>query len=104
MNWVEINWIEWLAVIFLLAGSLFILIGALGLLRMNSFWLRAHTAGLIDTPGIVFMLLGVLLAFGSWGIQLFKIVLLIVLIVLTGPTIIHMICQTLRHQNRPDDS
>ena len=47
--------ISWL---FVGIGSLFLLIGAIGLLRLGDIFARIHAAGLIDTMGLGFLILG----------------------------------------------
>ena len=47
--------------ILLLAGSIFVLIGAFGILRLPDFYTRLHAAGLTDTMGAGLVLLGLLL-------------------------------------------
>lgn len=95
------SFVSYLSVGLLVVGSLFVFIGALGLLKMNNFWSRTHATGLIDSPGIVLTLIGILLTL-SFSTHSFKIILLLVLLLLTSPVIIHMMCQALRNQNNRD--
>ena len=46
------------------AGSIFILIGALGLVRLPDFYTRMHAAGVTDTLGAELLLLGMMLQAG----------------------------------------
>ena len=46
------------------AGSVFILIGALGLVRLPDFYTRMHAAGVTDTLGAELLLLGMMLQAG----------------------------------------
>ena len=47
--------------ILLLAGSILVLIGAIGIWRLPDFYTRLHPAGLTDTMGAGLILLGLLL-------------------------------------------
>ena len=46
------------------AGSIFILIGALGLVRLPDFYTRMHAAGVTDTLGAELLLFGMMLLAG----------------------------------------
>lgn len=52
-----INLASWL---FIAAGSIFCMIGALGLLRMPDFFTRMQAASLIDTIGAGLLLFGMM--------------------------------------------
>ncbi|MDE1174317.1 MAG: monovalent cation/H(+) antiporter subunit G [Parvibaculaceae bacterium] len=69
-------------------GSVFILIGALGLLRLPDFWARLHAAGIIDTLGAELMLVGMMFQAG-WSQATVKLALLGLFIAITGPTATH---------------
>jgi multicomponent Na+:H+ antiporter subunit G len=72
----------------LVAGGVFLLIGALGLLRMPDFYTRLHPAGLTDTLGAGLILLGLCFQAG-WTLVLAKLVLIFLLLMLTSPTASH---------------
>ena len=91
--------IDALTWVLLLAGSFFLITGALGLLRMPEFFTRVHAAGLIDTLGALLLLIGLMLYMG-WGRELFKTGLIIVLFLVTGPATVHVMCKTLREQEK----
>ena len=77
-----------LHLVFLFIGSLFCLIGAVGLIRMPDFFTKMHAASLIETLAAGFILLG--LMFNS-GLSLVTVKLLFIglLILFTGPTATH---------------
>lgn len=91
------TFLSYLSIAMLAFGMFFVLTGSVGMLKMNDFWLRVHVVGLIDSPGIVLTLGGIVFSLG-FGTDAFKLVLLIVLLLITGPVTIHMLCQALRHQ------
>ena len=70
--------------ILLSAGSLFILIGALGLVRLPDFYTRMHAAGVTDTLGAELLLLGMMLQAGLSLVTL-KLILISLFILRTLP-------------------
>ena len=77
---------------FLVAGSVFILIGAVGIIRLPDMFARMHAAGIIDTTGAGLILVG--LAFQA-GLSLVtvKLILIIVFILFTSPTTTHALAR-----------
>ncbi|MEN6543179.1 monovalent cation/H(+) antiporter subunit G [Parvibaculum sp.] len=71
-------------------GAAFLLIGALGVLRLPDFWSRIHAAGIIDTAGVSFITLGLMLQAG-FSLVALKLLLIAVFIFITGPTATHAI-------------
>lgn len=71
-------------------GFVFLLIGAVGLIRLPDFWSRLHAAGIIDTAGAGFILLGLMLHAG-FGLVTVKLLLIAVFIFITSPTATHAI-------------
>ena len=51
--------------LFILIGSILILIGSVGLLRLPDVFSRIHAVGMIDTAGIGFIIFGLLVGFIS---------------------------------------
>ncbi len=78
--------------IFLVAGSLFAVIGGIGLLRMPDFYCRIHAAGITDTMGAGMVLCGLML---KAGISLVAAKLLIILffMLVSSPTSTHALAQ-----------
>lgn len=75
---------EVLSAILLLAGSLVILIGSVGLLRFPNFFSRLHSAGVIDTLGAWLIVLALLLLVDDLVVG-FKVVLIAALLFLLSP-------------------
>ena len=71
-------------------GAAFLLVGAFGVLRLPDFWSRIHAAGIIDTAGVSFITLGLMLQAGLTLVTL-KLLLIAVFIFITGPTASHAI-------------
>jgi multicomponent Na+:H+ antiporter subunit G len=69
----------------LLSGSVFVLIGGIGLLRMPSLYARLHAASLTDTLGTLLILGGIIIQAG-FTLAAIKLVAIAVFLLLTGPT------------------
>lgn len=94
---VDIPWdaiMEWgLALVstgLIASGVIFVLAGALGVLRMPDFFTRMHAAGMTDTLGAEFILLGLMLQAGFSQMTL-KLLLVAFFLFLTSPTATHAI-------------
>ncbi len=79
---------EILSWLLLLAGSGFIVIGSVGLLRMPDFYTRLHPVGITDTMGAGLILAGLALQAG-FSLVLVKLVLIFVFLMFTSPTASH---------------
>ena len=75
---------------FILAGVFFVLAGALGILRMPDFFTRTQAAGVTDTLGAEFILLGFILQAGFSQMSM-KLLLVAFFLFLTSPTATHAI-------------
>lgn len=81
----------------LIAGGLFFfLVGSIGIIRLPDFYSRLHSAGIIDTMGLLLSMSGLaLLIVNDFTLANFlsalKIILIIVFIFLTSPTATHAI-------------
>jgi len=84
-----------LCALFLLAGSFFVLVGAVGVFRLPDFYTRLHGTGVTDTLGAALILLG--LTFQS-GLSLVtaKLVMILLFLLVTGPTSCHALAQAAR--------
>ncbi len=80
------------------AGSVFTIIGAVGLLRMPELYTRMHAASITDTLGAGFMLLGMMLAAGLSLVSL-KLLFILGLLVFTGPVVTHALARAALHEN-----
>lgn len=86
------SWIDGLSWVCLVAGGVFCVIGALGLLRMPDFYTRMHAASVIDTLGAGLMLLGLLLQAGFTLVAV-KLLMVGALIFLASPTATHALAR-----------
>ena len=76
----------------LLIGGLFCVLSGIGLFRMPDLFTRSHAAGMTDTVGASFILLGLLLQSPDWTVAV-RLVLIIGFLVLTSPTASHALAQ-----------
>ena len=77
--------LDGLSWVLLMAGSFFVLTGALGLLRLPDVYARMHAAGITDTLGAG-LFLGGLAIQGGLGLVTVKLALILVFILFTSPT------------------
>ena len=71
-------------------GCFFVLIGALGVLKLPEFWSRLHAASVVESAGMILLISGLCIQSGLSLITV-KLVLLIVFLFLTGPTATHAV-------------
>ena len=74
----------------ILLGSIMVIIGALGSLRLPDFWSRLHAASVTDSGGVILILLGMGIHSG-FNLITFKLFLIGVFLFITGPTSSHAV-------------
>ncbi|TDD35279.1 sodium:proton antiporter [Actinomadura sp. KC06] len=79
----------------LLAGCALVVSGGVGLLRFPDFYTRTHAGSLTDTAGASLLILGLLLQVESWQSAV-RLVLILLFMMLTGPTAAHALAQAAR--------
>ena len=84
-----VNVLSWL---FLVSGSVFIIIGGLGLLRLPDFYTRIHAASITDTVGAWLVLIGLMLQAGL-NLVMVKLLLILVFLLLTSPLASHALAK-----------
>jgi multicomponent Na+:H+ antiporter subunit G len=78
--------------IFLVSGSVFALIGAVGIIRLPDVFSRMHGAGIIDTAGAGFILIGLAFQAGLTLVTV-KLLLIVVFLMFTSPTSTHALAR-----------
>ena len=73
-----------------LAGSGFVLIGCIGLVRFPDFYTRLHPAGVTDTAGAELIIIGMILQAPSWLVAA-KLGFIALFLLLTSPVATHAI-------------
>ena len=82
--------IEICSSIFILLGSLLLLTGSLGLIRLPDFWSRLHGASISDTGGVLFLILGMMFHVTTIWV-FFKLLAIAIFIFISSPTASHAI-------------
>lgn len=80
---------NFLAMALLLAGFFFLLVGAVGVIRMPDFYTRLHAVGKCDTLGMLLCLAGLMVYEGADLVSL-KLLYIWVFLVLANPTATHV--------------
>lgn len=96
--------LEWIGSALVLAGSLFMAIGALGLIRMPEVFTRLHAASVADTFGGSLVLVG-LMFHGGLSLVTVKLAFLVIFLALVGPVATHAVARAaLQFGVRPRDA
>jgi multicomponent Na+:H+ antiporter subunit G len=80
--------VDGLSWVLLVAGSVWIVLGGVGLIRFPDFYTRLHPAGLTDTMGAMLILLGLTLQAG-WSLIAVKLLAVALILLFTSPTSSH---------------
>ena len=67
----------------IVAGSFFVIIGAVGILRFPDFWSRLHAASVTESAGMILLLIGMALQTG-WTLIAFKLGVIGIFMLITG--------------------
>ena len=87
----------------LLVGSLAVILGALGLVRLGDVYQRMHGTGIVDTGGAGLILFGLLLLSPDWTVTV-RLILIGFILVMTGPTATHAIARAVRVSGAEPDN
>jgi multicomponent Na+:H+ antiporter subunit G len=87
----------------LVTGSVFCMIGGLGMLRMPDFYTRTHAASLTDTLGATLILVG-LAIYSGLNLITVKLFFVLALLYITSPTAAHALVKAAyaKGLNAPD--
>ncbi len=77
-----------LSIVFILAGLFFLVVAAIGTLRLPDVFTRSHAVSLTDSLGAFFVLFGLSL-YQGFGINMLKILGVLALLFLLNPVIAH---------------
>jgi multicomponent Na+:H+ antiporter subunit G len=89
MGWPVAELLTW---VLIAAGSLFLIVGGIGILRLPDFYSRIHPAGITDTMGAWLVLVGLMFASESWMVTV-KLVMLLVFLAITSPLATHALAK-----------
>lgn len=79
---------EILAVLFISVGSLFLLLGSIGIIRFPDFYARTHAMSKPDTMGLMLTLTGLALLNG-WNLTSLKLLLVVLFVAMATSTSTH---------------
>ncbi len=80
------------ALVILAAGSFFLLVGSIGLIRFPDFYTRCHATGKSDTLGVMLVILGFILIEGL-TLNSAKLLIILAFVGLTNPTATHALAR-----------
>jgi multicomponent Na+:H+ antiporter subunit G len=81
--------VSWVLIV---AGSLFVIVGGIGLLRLPDFYSRIHAAGITDTVGSWLILIGLMFQTGL-TLNTARLVILLFFLVATSPLASHALAK-----------
>jgi multicomponent Na+:H+ antiporter subunit G len=82
---------------FILSGSFFVLVGAIGLVRMPDVYTRMHAASVMETLGAGLLIVGLMIQAGL-GLVTLKLLFLLALFFFAGPVASHALAQAALHE------
>jgi len=89
--------IDVLSGILIIAGSFFVLVGVIGLLRLPDIYTRLHGASVTDTAGALFLILGMMLQSG-WTLVTLKLLIILAIFLFTLPVAAHALARAALHE------
>ncbi|HET7313743.1 monovalent cation/H(+) antiporter subunit G [Salinisphaera sp.] len=87
----------------IVAGALACVISGFGMLRMPDLFARIHAASVADTGGMLLILTGLMIQAG-FGLTTARLVLIVVFLLITGPTATHALARAARQDGLKPDS
>lgn len=93
---------EWIIVVLLLLGSIFLLVGSIGLARLPDFFTRLHAPTKASTLGIGGVLIAscIYFSFDQNSLSINELVITLFLLI-TAPITAHMLAKAALHQDSP---
>ena len=85
--------VDILSWLLLAGGAFFVVIGALGMLRLPDFYSRLHAVSITDTLCAALVLLGLVLQADDWNSAI-KVLLVLFFLILTSPVATHALGST----------
>ena len=76
--------LTYLSNIMILSGSLFLLIGAVGLIRMPDVFTRMHAASIMETAGATLIILGLIMSTGLTTVSIKLIIILLAILYISS--------------------
>ena len=83
--------------ILLISGSIFSMIGGLGIVRLPEFYSRLHGGGITDTLGASLIIFGLMFQAGSFLVAI-KLLMILFFLLVTSPTSCHALAKSAMNQ------
>lgn len=80
------------AIILMFGGTFFLMVSALGLLRLPDFFARTHAVGKSETLGSILVLSG-LAVYNGWELTTIKLLFIALFVLIANPTATHAIAR-----------
>jgi multicomponent K+:H+ antiporter subunit G len=93
--------IEWLAAIFILVGAFFLLVGAVGLIRLPDFYMRLHAPTKASTLGVGGVLLASIVLSAAQGRPGIPELLITLFVFVTASVSANLLAQAALHLRLP---
>lgn len=84
--------LDGLGIFFLSVGSIFFLIGSLGVVRLPDFYCRAHAMSKPDTMGLILTMSGLALLNG-WNVDSLKLLFVVIFVTIANPATTHALAR-----------
>ncbi len=81
-----------LTILLIVAGSFFMMVGSIGVVRLPDFFTRSHATSKSDTLGIMLIVLG-LMVFEGWCLNSLKLLVIFVFVALANPVGAHALAR-----------
>jgi multicomponent Na+:H+ antiporter subunit G len=91
---------EWIAAFFLVSGSLFMLVAAIGVVKLEDVYMRMHAITKAASLGAILMLVAVFLLYQQW-LVLIEALMVILFVIFTAPVASHMIAKAAHKTRMP---
>ena len=75
---------------FIISGSFFVVVGAIGTLRFPDFWARLHATSVTESGGVILLLAGMSIEAGLTLVTV-KLLIIGIFLFITGPTSTHAV-------------
>ncbi len=92
--------IEWIAAFLLISGSLFMLVAAIGVIKLSDVYMRMHAITKAASLGAILMLAAVSLIYVQWIVWV-EALMVVVFVILTAPIASHMIAKAAHKTGMP---
>ncbi|MFY7905040.1 MAG: Na+/H+ antiporter subunit G [Burkholderiaceae bacterium] len=90
-------WVEWLAAALVLVAAFFLLVGAIGLVRLPDFFMRLHAPTKASTLGVGCLLLASMLVSAALGRAGLAELLITLFVFVTAPVSANLLAQAALH-------